>query len=129
MDLKAYFAEKSGMGVLATADDQGRVDAAVYSRPHILEEDTLAFIMPDRLTHSNLQSNPHAAYLFREDASGYEGIRLFLTRIREEANSDLLQTLRRGPHAGEPGDKEDPRYLVVFQVDRILPLIGASPGT
>jgi hypothetical protein len=128
MDLKAYFSDISGMGVLATADAGGRVDAAVYSRPHVLEDGTLAFIMPDRLTHANLQSNPHAAYLFREETPGYKGVRLFLTRLREEENSDLLRDLRRGPHAGEPGDADDPRYLVIFQVDRILPLIGAGAG-
>lgn len=126
MDLKAYFEEARGMGVLATADAKGPVDAAVYSRPHVLSPEEVAFIMPDRLTHRNLQSNPHAAYLFREDGGGYKGVRLFLTRLREEQNSDLLQTLRRGPHAGEKGTEEDPRYLVVFRVDRILPLVGTG---
>jgi len=126
MDLKAYFEEKRGLGVLATADAKGPVDAAVYSRPHVLEADQVAFIMPDRLTHQNLQSNPHAAYLFREDGHGYKGVRLFLTRLREEQNSDLLQSLRRGPYAGEKGTEEDPRFLVLFRVDSVLPLIGSG---
>lgn len=126
MDLKTYFQETRGMGVLATADAKGPVDAAVYSRPHVLEPDQVAFIMPDRLTHRNLQSNPHAAYLFREEGAGYKGVRLLLTRLREEQDSDLLQALRRGPHAGETGADDDPRFLVVFRVDRVLPLIGAG---
>jgi len=65
-DLKTYFENTEGIGVLSTADAEGRVDAAVYSRPHSMEDGTLAFIMRDRLTHRNLQSNPHAAYLFIE---------------------------------------------------------------
>ncbi len=125
-DLKNYFEETQGMGVLSTADAGGHVDAAVFSRPHVLSEDEVAFIMPDRLTHHNLQSNPHAAFLFREDGPGYRGVRLFLTRLREEKNSDLLKSLRRGPHAHEQGDASNPRFLVVFRVDRILPLVG--PG-
>ena len=124
VDLKSYFESNRGLGVLSTADAGGRVDAAVFSRPHVLAEDEVAFIMPDRLTHHNLQSNPHAAYLFREEAPGYRGVRLYLTRLREEENSELLQTLRRGPHAGEKGDASDPRFLVVFRVERILPLVG-----
>jgi hypothetical protein len=64
MDLAEYFENQKGSGVLATADDQGRVDAAVYARPHVIDSETIAFIMPDRLTHHNLQSNNHAAYLF-----------------------------------------------------------------
>ncbi|MFP4038006.1 MAG: pyridoxamine 5'-phosphate oxidase family protein [Desulfobacteraceae bacterium] len=126
MDLDMYFRSSQGMGVLATADGDGRVDAAVYSRPHVLEADQVAFIMPDRLTHRNLQSNPHAAYLFREDSPGYKGVRLFLRKVREEQDSDLLMELRRGPHAGEKGSEDDPRFLVIFRVERILPLIGSG---
>lgn len=129
-DLKSYFEGTEGMGVLATADAEGRVDAAVFSRPHVFSSDEVAFIMPDRLTHHNLRSNPHAAFLFREDGKGYRGIRLFLTRVREEENTELLQRLRRGPHAGEPGNASNPRFLVVFRVERVLPLVGSGePGT
>ncbi len=70
MDLAEYFENQKGTGVLATADDQGRVDVAVYARPHVIDRETIAFIMPDRLTHHNLQSNDHAAYLFMEQAPG-----------------------------------------------------------
>ncbi|NNL77836.1 MAG: pyridoxamine 5'-phosphate oxidase family protein, partial [Desulfobacterales bacterium] len=58
MELKEYFANIEGTGILATADGEGRVDAAVYARPHFMEDGTIAMIMRDRLTHHNLQSNP-----------------------------------------------------------------------
>ena len=61
MDLKTYFENTKGVGVLATADKDGKVDAALYSRPHFMEDGTIALIMNDRLTHYNLTSNPHAA--------------------------------------------------------------------
>ena len=57
MQLKEYFNDTKGLGVLATADGEGKVDAAIYARPHFMEDGTLAFIMRDRLTHHNLQSN------------------------------------------------------------------------
>ena len=78
MDLRAYFESAKGTGILVTADNQGKVDAAVYSRHHFMDDGTLAFIMADRLTHHNIQSNPHAAYLFMEEGTGYKGHRLFL---------------------------------------------------
>ena len=68
MNLKGYFENTKGGGVLATADSDGKVDAAVYARPHFMEDGTIAMIMRDRLTHHNLQSNSHAAYLFHEKA-------------------------------------------------------------
>jgi hypothetical protein len=122
MDLENYFENTEGIGVLASAEAEGRVDAAIYSRPHVMDSDTVAFIMRDRLTHHNLQSNPHAAYLFMEKSEKFVGKRLFLTKIKEEKDTDLARSLRRRQY---PDDGE-PLYLVYFKIDKILPLIG--PG-
>jgi hypothetical protein len=125
MDLQRYFKDTKGRGVLATADENGKVDLAVYGSPHFMEDGSIAFIMADRLTHHNLQSNDHAAYLFMEDGPGYRGVRLFLTKIREEQDSDLLYSVRsdRYPSQKEAGKT---RFLVFFNIDRQLPLIGAG---
>ena len=121
--LKDYFENTKGMGVMSTADEEGKVDVAIYSRPHFLEDGSIAFIMRDRLTHHNLQSNPHAAYLFREEGPGYNGKRLHLKKIREEGDSELIRSLSRREYKDEkPGSK----FLVAFQVDKVLPLIGAD---
>lgn len=69
MELRAYFESKNGTGILSTADSSGHVDAAIYSRPHFLEG-KIAFIMRGRLSHKNLDSNPHAVYMFIEDGVG-----------------------------------------------------------
>jgi hypothetical protein len=122
MNLTDYFAGKQGTGILATADGEGRVNAAVFSRPHILNESRVAFIMPDRLTHHNLQTNPHATYLFLEQGSHWSGKRLYLYKTGEEKDTELLHSLRRGRH----GKKDIPRYLVFFEVEKALPLIGAG---
>ncbi|MFO8240924.1 MAG: pyridoxamine 5'-phosphate oxidase family protein [Dissulfuribacterales bacterium] len=126
IDLTEYFENKKGTGVLATADDQGRVDLAVYARPHVTDRETVAFIMPDRLTHHNVQSNNHAAYLFMEQSAGYKGIRLFLSKVREEEDSELLHSIRRKNYASEQGEEEEPRFIVFFKAEKVLPLIGAK---
>jgi hypothetical protein len=126
MKLSDYFEGALGSGVLATADSEGRVDVALYARPHFADEETVAFIMADRLTHSNLQSNPHAAYLFMESAEGYRGKRLFLTRTREEQDAGLIDSLRRRDCAVCREDADKARYVVYFHVDRVLPLVGAG---
>jgi hypothetical protein len=127
MTLQEYFEHTKGLGVLATADHEGRVNAAIYARPHVMDKETVAFIMPERLTHHNLQSNPHAAYLFRENAPGYKGKRLHLTKIREEEDTELLHSLRRRVYDPELEEKEGQRYLVFFKIDKVLPLIGPGP--
>ena len=121
MKLNEYFDHKKGMGVLSTADGDGKVDAAIYSRPHFMEDGTVAFIMRDRLSHHNLQSNPHATYLFKEEGPGYTGKRLFLTRVREEKNTERLHSLRRRSAAYRDGED---RFLVFFNLDKELPLVG-----
>ena len=126
MDLKAYFDSTKGHGVLATADTDGRVNAAVFARPHVMDDNTVAFIMPHRLTHHNLQANPHAAYLFMADSPGWKGTRVHLTKVREEQDTELLYSLRRRTYPPEQEKKEGPRNLVFFRVDKVLPLIG--PG-
>ena len=125
MDLKEYFENARGVGVLATSDPQGNVDVAVYAKPHVMDGRNVAFIMADRLTHHNLQSNDHAAYLFKEEGPGYKGTRLYLTKVREEQDSDLLYTLRSKRYKSVK-EEGNPRFLVFFEVDKVLPLIGAG---
>jgi len=124
--LEAYFENSKGVGVLATADRSGRVDAAVYSRPHFMEDGTLAIIMRDRLTHTNIQANPHAAFLFIEEGPGYRGKRLFLTKLREDENSELIDALSRRAYLSDRERSAESRFLVYFKIDKVLPLIGAE---
>ena len=123
MELTEYFKNTEGFGVLATADGDGKVNSAVYARPHVMEDSSLAFIMRDRLTHKNIQSNPHATYLFKEDGPGYKGKRIYLTKIREEENSPLIDSLSRRIYRSDEGGKES-KFLVYFKLERERPLIG-----
>ena len=123
MTLKDYFESTKGTGVLATADSAGKVDAADYSRPHFMEDGSLAFIMRDRLTHHNLQSNPHATFLFIENGPGYNGRRLFLKKLREEKNPELINKIKRRKYTDE---NEEPKFLVYFKLEKELPLIGGG---
>jgi hypothetical protein len=123
MKLKEYFENTEGFGVLATADGDGNINSAVYARPHVMEDGSLAFIMRDRQSHKNLQSNSIATYLFKADGPGYKGKRLYLTKIREEENSPLIDSLSRRPFSTET-DKEEPKFLVYFKLERERPLIG-----
>jgi hypothetical protein len=124
MDLKQYFEQNKGLGILATADSQGNVDAAIYARPHVIDENTVAFIMRDHLTYHNLQSNPHACYLFREETAGYTGKRIYLTKKAEDDNIELIESLSRRQNKPHSEYDESKRTLVYFTIDRIRHLVG-----
>ncbi|MBN2137512.1 MAG: pyridoxamine 5'-phosphate oxidase family protein [Sedimentisphaerales bacterium] len=123
MSLEEYFQNTEGVGILGTADAAGNVDMAVYSRPHIIDETTIAFIMRQRLSYANLQSNPKAAYLFTEKGEGYNGKRLYLTKTREESDSDVIASYSRKKHVSDDSTAEN-RYLVYFTIEKERPLVG-----
>jgi len=126
MSLKKYFESKKGIGVLSTADEKGKVNAALYSKPHIIDDKHVAFIMADRLTHANTEKNPFATFLFKEDGSGYKGKRLYLKKKSETENQELIASTCKIEYAGRICE---PRYLkktflVTFSVQSVLPLLG-----
>jgi hypothetical protein len=121
MSICEYFRAAEGFGILATAGDDGRIDAAIYEMPQMVDEHTIAFIIADRLVHKNLQSNPHATYLFMEKGSTYTGMRLSLTKIKEETNTEKLPSPQR---TGRPGSGNEKKCLVSFRIDQVLPPVG-----
>ena len=124
MKLSEYFEKNRGIGVFSTVDSSGKVNAAIYGRPHFMDEETVAFIAADRLTHANLQTNPNAVYLFKENGR-YEGQRLYLTKTREEKDSPLIDEIRRKKYKEIEGKYEtESKFLMYFKVDKVLPLIG-----
>ncbi len=126
MKFAKYFENKKGVGVLSTADTQGRVNAAIYARPHVLEDGTLAFIMRDRLTHQNIIGNPYAVYLFIENAVGYKGVRLYLKKIKEDRDAELIQTMTRRCLTPEADAAKGPKFIVYFKIEKALQLIGSE---
>ncbi len=124
MNLGEYFDKVKGYGIMATADAEGNVNTAALSRPTVMEDGTVAFLMSGHLTHHYLQSNPHASYYFVEHGKSYGGKRLYLTKVREEENNlELIESLRkkRYPIFTIKYDNES-KYVVFFKVDKVLPL-------
>lgn len=127
MELEQYFESTPGTGVLVTADADGNVNGALYSRPHFLENGQIAFIMADRLSHHNLASNPKAAYIFIKAGSKGAGKRLYLAKTHEESDPDMIQALRRRSRDSEKeGNEPKNKFIVYFTIEKVLPLIGAG---
>ncbi|MBN2591161.1 MAG: pyridoxamine 5'-phosphate oxidase family protein [Sedimentisphaerales bacterium] len=124
MDLKSYFAKTEGTGVLATADSDGTVDIAIYAKPEIINDSTIAFVMKERLSHQNLRTNLNAAYMFIEKGEGYNGKRLYLTKLREEINKSVVEEfIKRQPDIAEANDDSN-KFLVFFHIENVYPLVG-----
>ena len=124
MTLKDYFETTEGTGILSTADSDGNVDSAIYAVPHMVDEETLVLVMADKLSHANLQKNPKAAYMFIEKSPGYKGRRLYLQKIREEHDPELVQSIRRRKRYDQAGEAVSGSSAVYFKVAKTRPLLG-----
>lgn len=123
MSLADYFATIKGTGILATSDAKGNVDIAIYARPYIVDEKTIALSMLEKLSFKNVQSNPKAAYMFIEQGEGYTGKRIYLTMQEEEKDPERIKQIKQ-LHSRSYGSQENIRHLVYFSVDKIRPLVG-----
>jgi len=124
MDLTAYFEKAQGTGILATCDPEVEVDMAVYSKPVIIDSSSLALVMKERLSHRNLQKHLKACYMFIESGQAAKGIRLYLTMERQEKNNSLIEKLRQKQPCMFPKEDDSEKFLVIFKIDRVRPLVG-----
>ena len=120
MSLEEFFENSKGTGILATADADGNVDIALYTKPFVIDEKTVAFIMLNKLSYNNLQSNPKAAYMFLQE--NYQGKRLYLKKIKEEKDqAKINEMLRRKYDDKDVLAKE--KSLVYFEIEKDIPIL------
>lgn len=124
-DWARYFDEHRGTGVLATANREGTVNAAIFTRPVVVDEKTLAWVMAPRRSYTNLQENPQATFLFLEDGQGYGGVRLYLRKVTEERDPLVVGEFRQRnyPETYEKY-KGQPLVVVSFELLEERPLVG-----
>ena len=127
MSLAEYFDKTDGVGILGTADEAGNVDMAVYTKPYVIDDHTIVFVMGEHLSHQNLKETVNAAYMFLEEGSSYSGKRFYLTKLREEVNTSLANAMRQKQPAMFPPGDDAKKYVVSFHIDRTRPLIGDWP--
>jgi hypothetical protein len=113
-----------GLGVMSTSSSEGKVNNAVYARPHVINETTLVWGMTDKRTYQNLTRNRHAAFLFKTNGPGFNGVRLALELIKTEEAGELLETIKENTDeiVGQ-GAGAVITHAVWFRVTEIRPLI------
>lgn len=120
MDLQKYFEGRTGVAVLSTANSEGEVNSALYSRPHVLGEGKVGFVMRDSRSFKNVQANPKASFLFIESGEGYKGVRLYLRKLVATDEKSVVEKYRRHQSSGSDCKK----YFVSFEVTETRKLVG-----
>ncbi len=113
-----------GRGVIAASDSSGNVNIAVYAKPHVVDDRTVAWGMTEGRTWAYVKENPKAAYLYMNPGPGYSGVRLQLSLKEFHESGDLLEAVKT--HTAEivsPAAAEAVRHVAYFKVEEIRPLI------
>jgi hypothetical protein len=130
MNLKTYFGDHEGIGILATCDPNTSVNMALYVKPLVINQTTIALVMRQRLSHQNLRNFPRATYMFIEKGKtdqAFNGIRLYLNLQREEINQSVIKEIHKKEPWIYPEGDDSEKFLVFFSVTHIRPLVGDSP--
>ncbi|MGD8835133.1 MAG: pyridoxamine 5'-phosphate oxidase family protein, partial [Desulfobacteraceae bacterium] len=75
------FNRETRIGVLASANKSGDVNAAVFGSPRMIDEDTVIMAIGDNRSFKYLQENPKASFIVVEPGdspTAWKGFRLYL---------------------------------------------------
>lgn len=95
--LMDYFNKQPRIGVLSTANKDGKVDSAVYGSPQMIDEKTVVVATGKNRTFSNLQENPYAMFLIMEPGAeimDWKGIRVYMKMKESATSGEMLDMIR-----------------------------------
>ncbi len=128
--LMEQFNKQPRLGTLATADDKGKVDNAVFSALQMVDENTVMMAIGDNRSYANLKINPQAAYIFFEPAESpydWRGARVYM-RVADSAEAgpvfDQMVAMVRQMAGDQAADNV--KATITFSIEEARPLIDMS---
>ena len=130
--LMDYFNKQPRLGTLSTADKSGKVNAAYFGSPRMIDEKTVFMGLGNNRTFANLQDNPRAVFMVMEPGKtimDWKGARLYVEMTDCQTSGEKLDELKAkiAEAAGESAAKM--MYAAVtFEVKEIRPLADFGQG-
>ncbi|WP_292518280.1 pyridoxamine 5'-phosphate oxidase family protein [Methanoculleus sp.] len=130
--LMEYFNKQPRIGLLSTANGDGKVDAAVFGSPMMVDEKTVVMGIGENRTFAYLQENPNAVYTIVEQGEtimDWKGLRVYLTMKEYATSGEVLDTYRKkiAEIAGEAAAAMI-HASVTFEVAEVRPLVDMGQG-
>lgn len=130
--LTDYFNKQPRIGLLSTANKEGKVDAAVFGSPMMVDEKTVVMGLGKNRTSAYLQENPNAVFTIVESGEtimDWKGLRVYLMMKEYATSGEMLDNYRK-QIAGVAG--EDAAAMihaaVTFEVGEVRPLVDMGQG-
>lgn len=130
--LMDYFNKQPRLGTLSTADKSGKVNAAYFGSPRMIDEKTVFMGLGNNRTFANLQDNPLAVFMVMEPGKtimDWKGVRLYVEMTDCQTSGEKLDELKAkiAEAAGESAAKMM-HAAVTFKVKEIRPLADFGQG-
>jgi len=130
--LMEYFNKQPRIGTLSTADKNGKVNAAYFGSPRMVDEKTIFMGLGNNRTFANLQDNPNAVFMVMEPGQSimdWKGVRVYAAMTECQTSGEKLDEMREtiARHAGENASKMI-HAVVAFEVREIRPLADFGQG-
>lgn len=131
-NLMEYFNKQPRVGTLSTASRDGKVNAAYFGSPRMIDEKTVVMGLGKNRTFANLQENPYAVFMIMEPAktiTEWKGVRVYL-KMRECCTYGAkLEEMREqiAKIAGKAAASMI-QAAVVFDIQEIRPLADFGQG-
>jgi hypothetical protein len=96
-ELMALFNKRPRVGVLATSNKVGDVNAAVFGSPHMIDENTVVMGIGQNRSYRNLQRNPKAVFIVveaGESTADWRGARVYLEALEMEKGGPFFEQIK-----------------------------------
>jgi hypothetical protein len=125
------FNRQTRIGALATANQEGEVNAAVFGSPRMIDEETIIMAIGDNRSFRNLQENPKATFIVVEpgtEPATWKGARLYLEVEGVERYGEVLDSFRENIRKVAGNQSADAIVAAIrFKVTSVRPLIAPGP--
>jgi len=130
--LMDYFNKAPRLGCLATANAMGKVNAAYFGSPRMIDEKRIVVGLAENRTLEYLQENPRAVFLILESGNvvtEWKGVRLYVKMIDSQTSGESLDRIKENI-AKEAGPNAAKRIhtAVTFEIEEIRPLADFGQG-
>jgi hypothetical protein len=130
--LMDFFNKQPRLGVLATADKNGKVNAAYFNSPQMTDDTTVLMGIGKNRSFENLQQNPNAVFIILEPGKSlpeWKGVRVYLKVTESETSGAKVDGIRAAiaKAAGEKPSKMI-HAAITFKIEEIRPLADFGQG-
>lgn len=131
-DLMEFFNKQPRIGVMGTANKDGKPNIAHLGSPRMVDEKTVVVGLGENRTLANLKENPHAVYTILEPGKTvpeWKGVRVYLKAFSIEDSGKLLDGIKDSfIKKGNEGAAKMMKYAVSFEITELRPLADRGQG-